>query len=971
MKRKKIKVAVMSLLIVTLMIVASFAATSISFLNEQIDMDAEFNNESGVGTTCNTDCDGYLIVNKTIWNPDTSEWVDKIEAKIGDTVRFNITITYLNNSAAGFLARDIKVNDTLPPCLAYDDGVVIEYGDMVFGGDSGTSGQHIFWNLTDDYFIAEYNEGLKLWQCIWFPDRPNSVSIFFDANVVDYTGQVGENNEVTVRAIESCCGYPIDGYDDATVVVKELPPGINVDKKVSLNNVNWYDEVTANVGDFVYFKINVSSTGSVPLSGVNVTDNLPSFLEYRYDGNPTPNVESDHYLEWFFPSIAVGSYEILTFTANVTEVGSGDNVANASACGGSPSDEDDATVNAESSEGMVVEKKVWNETSCVGYWAESITASVGDTVRFNITISHYGSKVLFDINVTDILPPCLEYANGADPLESGVSGKKIYWNLTEDYGIYLYPGESTSIEFDATVISCGENINVVNVTARECTDTIMYDEDTAIVYVDLEECEPGINVDKKVSLNNVDWSNEVNADVGDFVYFKINVSNTGDDPLSGVLVTDNLPSFLEYRYDGNPTPDVESDHYLEWFFPSIAVDSYEILTFTAKVTEYGSGDNVANASACGGSPSDEDNATVNATEPGPEMDVEKKVWNRISGHWEKSITASIGETVRFNITVTYHGSELFNLYNIWILDTLPTCLEYANNAIPPETQICSDGGILWHVEAHLENGESTYVEFDAIVVSTGENVNVVNVTANHCSGITMQGESTATVFAVGESLEAHANPSYSEIEVGDSVSFTGSASGGATPYTWDWDFGDGTSHSSLQNPTHQFNTIGNFIVNLTVTDNVGNNVTDTVNVKVNEETNARPNQPGEPSGVTNGKKGVEYSYSTSATDPDGDQLSYQWDWGDDTTSEWLGPYNSGLTVSASHTWEERGSYAIKVRAKDPDGLISDWSDLLPISMPYNRNSNSLFIQILEKLMGRFPLLEYFLSLPVLDDLLSL
>ena len=705
MKRKKIKVAVMSLLIVTLMIVASFAATSISFLNEQIDMDAEFNNESGVGTTCNTDCDGYLIVNKTIWNPDTSEWVDKIEAKIGDTVRFNITITYLNNSAAGFLARDIKVNDTLPPCLAYDDGVVIEYGDMVFGGDSGTSGQHIFWNLTDDYFIAEYNEGLKLWQCIWFPDRPNSVSIFFDANVVDYTGQVGENNEVTVRAIESCCGYPIDGYDDATVVVKELPPGINVDKKVSLNNVNWYDEVTANVGDFVYFKINVSSTGSVPLSGVNVTDNLPSFLEYRYDGNPTPNVESDHYLEWFFPSIAV--------------------------------------------------------------------------------------------------------------------------------------------------------------------------------------------------------------------------------------------------------------------------DSYEILTFTAKVTEYGSGDNVANASACGGSPSDEDNATVNATEPGPEMDVEKKVWNRISGHWEKSITASIGETVRFNITVTYHGSELFNLYNIWILDTLPTCLEYANNAIPPETQICSDGGILWHVEAHLENGESTYVEFDAIVVSTGENVNVVNVTANHCSGITMQGESTATVFAVGESLEAHANPSYSEIEVGDSVSFTGSASGGATPYTWDWDFGDGTSHSSLQNPTHQFNTIGNFIVNLTVTDNVGNNVTDTVNVKVNEETNARPNQPGEPSGVTNGKKGVEYSYSTSATDPDGDQLSYQWDWGDDTTSEWLGPYNSGLTVSASHTWEERGSYAIKVRAKDPDGLISDWSDLLPISMPYNRNSNSLFIQILEKLMGRFPLLEYFLSLPVLDDLLSL
>ena len=132
-------------------------------------------------------------------------------------------------------------------------------------------------------------------------------------------------------------------------------------------------------------------------------------------------------------------------------------------------------------------------------------------------------------------------------------------------------------------------------------------------------------------------------------------------------------------------------------------------------------------------------------------------------------------------------------------------------------------------------------------------------------------------------------------------------------------------------------------------------------IRVNKE-NTKPNKPNTPDGKTNGRKGREYSYSTSATDPDGDQLRYQWDWGDGNISEWSSTlYSSGATVTALNTWEEKGSYEIKVRVKDPDDLVSDWSDPLPISMPYNWHSNSLLVQMLEKLMERFPLLEYILS----------
>lgn len=55
-------------------------------------------------------------------------------------------------------------------------------------------------------------------------------------------------------------------------------------------------------------------------------------------------------------------------------------------------------------------------------------------------------------------------------------------------------------------------------------------------------------------------------------------------------------------------------------------------------------------------------------------------------------------------------------------------------------------------------------------------------------------------------------------EVGATISFQGNASGGAAPYNWSWDFGDG-NRSLLQNPQHNYTSKGVYIVNLTVTDN--------------------------------------------------------------------------------------------------------------------------------------------------------
>src|SRR4029077_1688396 len=48
--------------------------------------------------------------------------------------------------------------------------------------------------------------------------------------------------------------------------------------------------------------------------------------------------------------------------------------------------------------------------------------------------------------------------------------------------------------------------------------------------------------------------------------------------------------------------------------------------------------------------------------------------------------------------------------------------------------------------------------------------------------------------------------------------FTATASGGKPPYTYSWNFGDGSKVSTVQNPSHKYTKAGTYTAKLTVTD---------------------------------------------------------------------------------------------------------------------------------------------------------
>lgn len=130
----------------------------------------------------------------------------------------------------------------------------------------------------------------------------------------------------------------------------------------------------------------------------------------------------------------------------------------------------------------------------------------------------------------------------------------------------------------------------------------------------------------------------------------------------------------------------------------------------------------------------------------------------------------------------------------------------------------------------------------------------------------------------------------------------------------------------------------------------------TIDISISITNNEQlPNSPPEKptiNGPEQGKPGEVQEFEITTTDPDGDDVYYMIDWGDDEITDWLGPYESGEIITAEHEWNAEGNYIIKVKAKDPDGLETDWT-WLKITMPKSHQ-----FSFFEWLNSHFPFLNW-------------
>ena len=127
--------------------------------------------------------------------------------------------------------------------------------------------------------------------------------------------------------------------------------------------------------------------------------------------------------------------------------------------------------------------------------------------------------------------------------------------------------------------------------------------------------------------------------------------------------------------------------------------------------------------------------------------------------------------------------------------------------------------------------------------------------------------------------------------------------------------------------------------------------------------NNPPNTP-DIDGPEKGKGGTSIDYSFSAIDPDNDDVNFYIEWGDGSIEDWIGPYDSGEIVIVSHIWTEKGTYVIKVKAKDVYDAESDWAEL-EISIPRNKGFFTIqpdFTWLFERFPNILPILKQLIGL---------
>ncbi len=120
-----------------------------------------------------------------------------------------------------------------------------------------------------------------------------------------------------------------------------------------------------------------------------------------------------------------------------------------------------------------------------------------------------------------------------------------------------------------------------------------------------------------------------------------------------------------------------------------------------------------------------------------------------------------------------------------------------------------------------------------------------------------------------------------------------------------WDFGDGETGEGVD-PTHTYTTAGPFTVGLTVTDDEGATASDATVVFITASGNSPPIV--DTGGPYTGVVGTPVLFDASGTvDPDGDVLTYLWNFGDGSL-----PDAPSEDPTASHTYAEPGTYAAQL-----------------------------------------------------------
>ena len=387
------------------------------------------------------------------------------------------------------------------------------------------------------------------------------------------------------------------------------------------------------------YTVTVTNAGNSVASGVTLTDDLPSGLQF-VSSTPEPTSSTATSATWNLGDLEPGDSATITMTLSATAVGDQINRATAISREG-------FTGQSQSTTAVIPGSLSLSKTA-------PSQVDLGDSLTYNITLSNDGQGSLTNIVVTDTLPDGVSLASA--PGATSGAAVPIQWNIAR-----LDAGDSQSFTVNATAQSAGDQTNSVAVTSAEGA--------TASVQAVTKVVSSNVSVAKSVDASEVV--------LGESLTYIITVTNNGDGDATNVQVVDIIPDGLTVT-TSNPTAETNEAGNLLWTIASLPAGQSASFTVSGDTNSAGIITNVSQVTDRGQTL----NAQVQSTALTPGISLAKT----------GNAAVYIGGERTYTITATNSGEA--PLTGITITDSIPSGMTYVSSS---DSGAESGGVVTWSV----------------------------------------------------------------------------------------------------------------------------------------------------------------------------------------------------------------------------------------------------------------------------------
>jgi|GEM_PF-5646966 len=558
-------------------------------------------------------------------------------------------------------------------------------------------------------------------------------------------------------------GKFIDGNGDCV----DVPVELRLKKNVKNNSGEWTDSNTSDssnptylIGDEVEWQVVVENISNVDATGVTVTDNLPSSLQYISD-NSSGNYSSLSGI-WSIGDIDAGKSAIIIIKTKIasalpTSVQNSAVISNIDQPGDkTPNNEDPAWINAKKPEVNISLKKYVrynggefadagsynnaqpatdSDGNIVGYYSDATALSVytvGEEVEWQVVVKTASSN---EADATNVV-----VEDTFDNSQMQIINSPFPVNLGS-----MTPGQEEIITFKTKILTAGTIMNDATVTLNE-TDTDNESDNSDPAYISAQDPKYEVSLDKTVetaggvftAANLMGDSDVPTYTVGDELEYKITVAADNDNygDVTSLIIFDDLPTNLTYVSDSPESGSYDSTSH-QWTIDELAKGESKTLTIRVKVASAGDITNTAEITNFDQIVYDvlEDNsnpANIKTVLPPPnvELNLRKQVYNPELEQWVETDTSKdadipsflTGDEVKWRIVVTNISSD--DATGVTVEDKLPAGLQLASGSLNND---------IWNI-GDLNAGDNKILEFSTTITGSSDIENSATISNINESG---------------------------------------------------------------------------------------------------------------------------------------------------------------------------------------------------------------------------------------------